>query len=156
MLAKNLLVARVVAGFTQQGLAEASRISRATIAQLEAGYSDPRLSTIDQLAKALGIPAILLLMGKPEIEAISALRQQLEEGAMISARDVQQMRQLVATGMLRDRLRAAVLGGDAVRTAGDPSHLIPISAAIFSAAQPGDGTHVGLLLGRLLAGAAGG
>jgi transcriptional regulator with XRE-family HTH domain len=150
ILAKNLVVARVVAGITQQALADAAGISRATIAQLETGYSDPRLSTIVELAAALGVPPILLLMGKPEAVALAAFFQNPSLGISVSDSDLIHMRRLVDTGMLKDRLRAALVGADVARANGEEGTATPISAAIFSAIHPGPGTIAGTLLGRLL------
>ena len=154
VLAKNLVVARVVKGITQQALAEAAGISRATIAQLETGYSDPRLSTIVELATALGVPPILLLIGKPEAVALAAFFQKPSLPVSVSDSEITQMRRLVDTGMLKDRLRAALVGADVARASGEEGADTPvsttISAAIFSAIHPGPGTIAGTLLGRLL------
>jgi DNA-binding XRE family transcriptional regulator len=150
VLAKNLVVARVVAGVTQHALAAAAGVSRATIAQLETGCSDPRLSTIVLLARALGIPAIVLLMGKPETIALTALLENPSPPISLSEGDVAHMRRLLDTGMLRDRIRAAVVGADLARRAADAATESQVVAAIFSAIHPGPGTIAGTLLGRML------
>jgi transcriptional regulator with XRE-family HTH domain len=150
VLAKNLVVARVVAGITQHALAEAAGVSRVTIAQLETGRCDPPLSTIVLLARALGIPAIVLLMGKPETLALTALFENPSSPIALRDGDVAQMRRLLETGMLKDRLRAALVGADLTRGVDDSAITSQVLAAIFSAIHPGPGTIAGTVLGRRL------
>ncbi len=161
ILAKNLVVARLVAGLTQQDLAAAADVSRATIAQLETGYSDPRLSTIVDLAHAMNIPPMLLLVGVAEAKAIVDLPQHLKDNALHVPSNLRaQMRTQIDSGMLKDRLRAARLGASIVHEAnlkqepiesnGSSVSLAEILAALLSAIIPGEGTVIGAALGSLL------
>lgn len=156
VLAKNLVVARVVRGITQQELAQRADISRATIAQIETGLSDPRLSTITDLAGALGIPPVVLLAGADDVRAIVELLGGSDEGGAESSKgvivplpDVERMRRYLQSGMLKDRLRAARIGATVARAAGG-GPASEVCSAIFSAIQPGPGTVAGIRLGRLV------
>jgi transcriptional regulator with XRE-family HTH domain len=151
LLAKNLVAARLAQGVTQQELAQDSGISRATIAQIETGCSDPRLSTIVELARALGLPTIFLLIGLPEVTALAGVLHQGENNRpSIDPRSVARMGHFVGTGMLKDRVRAALIGAKSVESFSD-NQLTRVTAAIFSAFLPGAGTEIGAILGELLA-----
>jgi transcriptional regulator with XRE-family HTH domain len=158
VLAKNLVVARTVAGVTQQELASRADISRATVAQIETGSSDPRLSTIVELANALGVPPLFLLVAAEDVRALCALHigataDGSEAGGPlpVSPADVERMQRHLRTGMLKDRLRAARLGAAVARAAGHDDAAVLIGAAIFSAVQPGPGTVAGTALGEQVA-----
>lgn len=58
---RNLARLRHTIGLTQHELAVRAGVSRATIYLIEAGEGDPRLSTLELLAKALGVEVTDLL-----------------------------------------------------------------------------------------------
>jgi transcriptional regulator with XRE-family HTH domain len=151
ILAKNLVAARVIAGLTQHDLAAAAGVSRATIAQLETGFSDPRLSTVVDIARALGIAPIVLLSGTEEVEALAKLTiDQVDGRPAVPPADLARMRDYVASGMLKDRVRAARVGATVARGGTDAPAGVAVTAGVFSATSPGRGTVVGAQLGRLL------
>jgi len=150
ILAKNLVAARVIAGLTQHDLAAAAGVSRATVAQLETGFSDPRLSTVVDIARALGIAPIVLLSGSDEVEALAALVEGTPDPRpAVSNADLVRMREYVESGMLKDRVRAARIGASAVHGEETPAGVV-VTAGVFSATSPGRGTALGAKLGKLL------
>jgi transcriptional regulator with XRE-family HTH domain len=52
---KKLVQIRQQQAFSQRELAKRSKVGHITIARLETGVFDPRLSTLRRLAKALGV-----------------------------------------------------------------------------------------------------
>lgn len=150
-LARNLLLARQVLGVTQSQLAADADVSRATIAQIESGVSDPRISTVADLAHALGLSPVLLLLAARELNALLNFPQELAARPLIvSPQDEQLMRAYLASGRLRDLHRAAQVGADVARAAGEETPAAAALAAIFSTLLPGAGTRAGAVIGRLL------
>jgi transcriptional regulator with XRE-family HTH domain len=65
VLAQQLRALRRTAGFSQQALAVAAGLSLTVVAQLEQGVgTDPRLSTVLALTRALGVTISELLPGE--------------------------------------------------------------------------------------------
>jgi transcriptional regulator with XRE-family HTH domain len=60
-MAKRLRQFRNERGLSQRSLAEKAGISREYLARLETGRQDPTLSTLEKLAKALGVKVGRLL-----------------------------------------------------------------------------------------------
>lgn len=150
VLAKNLAAAREAAGITQQQLADAAGISRATIAQLETGISDPRLSTVVDLAGALRISPLLLLIAETEVRSLAGLIDEaIGKSVPIRPYDLEQLKRLVGSGLLKDRLRAVRLGAAIAREAGRDAETA-IVAGILSAIAPGEGTVLGVAIGDKL------
>ena len=54
-MGSQLAAVRALSGFTQRGLGEAAGISARQVANLEAGRSEPLLSTARRIAGALGV-----------------------------------------------------------------------------------------------------
>ncbi|WPB57117.1 helix-turn-helix transcriptional regulator [Xylophilus sp. GOD-11R] len=67
---QNLLRARKAAHLTQQQLADAAGLTRMTVNKTESGAGDPRLSSVIEMARALGMELILVpSVLQPEVEA---------------------------------------------------------------------------------------
>ena len=58
---KRLVQLRAQRGLSQRALAKLSKVTYVTIARLETGVYDPRLSTLRRLAKALKVRVVDLL-----------------------------------------------------------------------------------------------
>lgn len=144
-VAKNTALARNAALMTQAELARASGVSRATIAQIESGDSDPRLSTLVDIATGLGTSPVLLLLGEDELRAVVKVTREAPEN-LLSEADVEKTRRLLSSGLRKQRFLAGELGAAAARAAG----LSAVGAAIGTALLPGIGTAIGAAVGAIL------
>jgi transcriptional regulator with XRE-family HTH domain len=157
-IAKNLALARMAKGLTQDELAGRSGVSRATINQIESGESDPRLSTVAQLAASLETTPLLLLLGSRELGAILKLAH--DPKLVSKAADAfppetaEEMSRLLETGITRAQKRATELAasksGGVARASGGAAGSVAAGAAIGTLLFPGVGTAVGAALGSLL------
>jgi transcriptional regulator with XRE-family HTH domain len=69
-LIEELEAARKAAVLSQEQLATSAGLSRMTVQRTEAGQIDPRLSSVDALAKALGMDVMLVPSAlRPELES---------------------------------------------------------------------------------------
>lgn len=69
-LVQELILARRAAGLTQAELAEKAGLSRMAVQKAESGATDPRLSTLHVMARALGMELMLVP---------ASIRQDLEQ-----------------------------------------------------------------------------
>lgn len=58
---ENLKRLRFSMGFTQSDVSKRADLSQSAITQLEKGHKDPTLQTILKLAKALNVPAFIVI-----------------------------------------------------------------------------------------------
>jgi transcriptional regulator with XRE-family HTH domain len=152
-IARNLVLARHALHFTQDALARSSRIARATIAQIEAGSTDFRLSTFVEISRALKIsPTILFLRASDITSAPQFLRQVAVERilAQLDAQQIEHMNRWRQSGLHKDLLRTADAGIHAAAAAGFRTPCSVVGAGIGSTVLPGLGTAVGALLGAAL------
>lgn len=152
-LARNLSAARTAMGLSQDQLAEAAGISRATVVQLESGEGDPRLSTISALAMALAVSPVLFFFGAAEITAIANIRESGEAKlvrAHLSKDDQDSMQRLLRSGLPKNRTKAVKIGADAAAAVGLTAGAVA-SAAIGTAVLPVVGTVIGAALGSIWA-----
>ena len=150
IVAQNLLFARSALEMTQQELADTSGISRATIAQLEAGIGDPRLSTLELLAATLHVPVHFLLLDQGSFRAIAELANGTvvaQGGREISGDEVTR---ILRVGGALSRQRAAALGVDAARDAGFAGNAHRVGAAIGAARLAERGILLGAHWAELL------
>jgi transcriptional regulator with XRE-family HTH domain len=152
-LARNLSAARTAMGLSQDHLADAAGISRATVIQLEAGTGDPRLSTLTGLAMALDVSPVFFLFGRDELSAIASLHES-SDGERVQAhlsKDEQEvMRRLLRSGLAKNRTKAVKMGAEAAVAAGMAAGVVA-SAAIGTAVLPVIGTAIGAALGAIWA-----
>ena len=156
-VARNLILARSALDVTQDRLATISKVSRATIAQIESGNSDARLGTLADIAAALKISPALLLLRPAEITALfHFVRQSAVERilAKLSPQQITRMNELRQTGFQKDLFRVAHAGIAAAQTAGFKTPGAVVGAGIGSTILPGLGTAVGAVLGGALDGGA--
>lgn len=136
LLAKNLLLLRSAIDYTQQSMADSSQISRATIAQVEAGATDPRLSTLDLLAATLGVSTAFLLFSRRELDALVAILA-LPPDPAPPGNTLAVLRALLLTPAPRRQLEASRMGVVFAQRLGltEPSHAL--GAALAAAHAPG-------------------
>jgi transcriptional regulator with XRE-family HTH domain len=154
-VARNLVLARHALGVTQEMLATRSGVSRATIAQLEAGANDSRLSTLSDIATALEISPALLFLSQADLAALARVipRGELDRVlAHLPAGEVTHMNNLLASGLRRNLLEASLSGITAAEAAGFKSAGAIVGAGIGSTLAPGLGTAIGALFGAMWAG----
>lgn len=148
-LAANLVLAREASGVTQSELANRAGTSRATIAQIESGQGDPRLSTLGGIADALGVSAFVLLLSAEDLRRLVQLpanrRDLLESQADDGDRAL--LKELAESRVTADRRKAARLSTSLVSQLGFESAGAAVGAAIGTALLPGVGTIVGAFIG---------
>ena len=152
-LARNLVAARTALEVSQDVLATKASVSRATVIQIEGGEGDPRLSTLVSLADALGVSPMFLLLGREDLEALSALRNTEELPIVLdglSEQDIEMMRRLLHSGISRNRNKAIKMGTAAALATGAAASTLS-AVAIGSILLPGIGTAIGAVLGGIMA-----
>ncbi|ATB29950.1 helix-turn-helix domain-containing protein [Melittangium boletus] len=144
-LARNLSAARSALGLSQDQLAAAGGVSRATINQLEGAEGDPRLSTLVGLSAALGVSPVFLLLGRDELDAIAKApgsKEAKKVQAYLTPEELDTMRRLLRSGVAKNRAKAVAIGSMAAVTAGVTAGSLA-AAAIGTALLPGIGTAIG-------------
>ena len=150
-LGTNLVLARQASGLTQAELSERAGTSRATIAQIESGEGDPRLSTLGAIADALGVGTFVLLLGKADIKKLVALVDAPSglRSVVSAGEDADRLAELATSQLPADQRRAARLSSDLVARLGSTGSGAAVGAAIGTALMPGLGTLVGAVVGGL-------
>ncbi|MCL4850986.1 MAG: helix-turn-helix domain-containing protein [Bryobacteraceae bacterium] len=152
-LARNLTAARTALELSQDDLSAIAGVSRATIIQIENATGDPRLSTLVNIATALHVTPMFLLLGKADIQSIASLAsdttaQQISD--QLSDEDISKVTRLLQSGIARNRSNAVRLVTAAAATAGAGATGGAVGAAIGGLLAPGIGLAAGAALGWLI------
>lgn len=107
-LGDNLKQLRKEKGLTQGDLSELSGIKLAHISKLERSESDPKLSTIEKLIKALDCSADRLLFDQTASGLNGWLKHSLEAAKSLPARDKSTVIEIVDKYVLANRLKNAL------------------------------------------------
>ena len=85
VLAANQRRLRVAAGLSQAELAEAASVTKSTVAAIEQGRANPRLDTLEAIARALGVDVVDLLAAgdAPTVEVVRAGAEMHAAGAVL-------------------------------------------------------------------------
>lgn len=146
-LGRSLVAARTANHMTQQELAKASGVSRATIAEIESGKGDPRLSNIVALAQALRTSPMMLLLEKGALtREVAGQLQQRTDALNVPIESVEKMNSYLNSDSRSGPQHAAREGIRALGAGGGAG----VGAAIGSVLLPGIGTAIGAALGGLL------
>lgn len=162
IIAKNLIIARTVNNMTQEELAQRAGISRYTIVQIENGEGDPKLSTLSDIASALGFSVALLFLGENEFKAIQTMNNEQAEKFInenISPEELKQLNKLSKSTLQKNHIKAARMGVEAAQKGGlVPAKNSEVASAAAGAAAgaaigtillPGIGTAIGAAIGSL-------
>lgn len=141
----NLVLAREAAGLTQHELANLALTSRATIAQIEAGVGDPRLSTITALANALGVSPHLMITGRVEANRMLDILDNPHEIIDLAPddADTHEIEAMVRSRVPKENRLAARHAAQYVIHHGYRSIGSRVGAAVLNAHIPGIGAAMG-------------
>lgn len=90
-LGESLALARKAEDLTQGELAEEAGLSRATIANIESGGADPKVSTVAELARALDMSPAWLLMSEEDMDVL---------GELATSDDVSRLRKMLSDDLV--------------------------------------------------------
>jgi transcriptional regulator with XRE-family HTH domain len=157
-LGKGLQLARQSSGLTQSELADEAGLSRATIAKIESGDADPKLSTLSRLAAALQVSPTWLMMSEQDMEVLARIASTSNIDVMLEQlpdEKIGEIRALAKAGRMKkvvqvvEQLESAL--GDEAEESDSPGGPVAGATAIATGLLPGIGTALGKAWSRIQA-----